>query len=319
MFSKFYFKITSSLIFLMTLVLSKDAFAQTVDATKGTATIANNIGDVTKDQIETARNLVMMISEFFVKYSFQVLGGLVVLFLGWLAGRYISNLIVKFLSTKKLDITVTKFIGSAVNLVVMTFALIVAMGKFGIDVAPLIAGLSVAGLGLSFALQGPLSNYAAGATLIFTKPFKVGEIIEVAGIMGEVIDVKLPRTEVKTVDGNLIVIPNRHIIGEIIQNYSYSKLLQLNVGVSYSVDVQKAIEIVIDIIKKDKRVTKKPNVGISEFADSSVNIYARVFCKQDEYWNVMFDLNKNIFEAFNKNGIEIPFPQRDVHIIKSDG
>ena len=164
MFSKFYFKITSSLIFLMTLVLSKDAFAQTVDATKGTATIANNIGDVTKDQIETARNLVMMISEFFVKYSFQVLGGLVVLFLGWLAGRYISNLIVKFLSTKKLDITVTKFIGSAVNLVVMTFALIVAMGKFGIDVAPLIAGLSVAGLGLSFALQGPLSNYAAGFT-----------------------------------------------------------------------------------------------------------------------------------------------------------
>jgi len=199
---------------------------------------------------------------------------------------------------------------------IMVFAFIVALGKFGIEIAPLIAGISVIGFGTSFALQGPLSNYASGATLIFTKPFKVGEIIEVAGVMGEVLDMKLPRTELKTVDGNMVVIPNKHIVGEVIQNYSTAKRLDINVGVSYKCDIDKAIGIVRDVVKKDKRVIKDPNAGISEFADSSINIYARVWCQQDDYWNVMFDVNRNILAEFNKQGIEIPFPQRDVHLVK---
>jgi small conductance mechanosensitive channel len=213
------------------------------------------------------------------------------------------------------DVTVSKFIVGAVKLAVFSFAVIVALGKFGIEIAPLIAGLSVAGFGLSFALQGPLSNYAAGATLIFTKPFKVGEIIEVADQMGEVLDMKLSRTEIKTVDGNVIVIPNKHIIGEIIHNYSNAKRLDINVGVSYSSNVQKAIDIVRNIITNDKRVVRPPKVGISEFADSSVNIYARLWCKQDDYWDVLFAINKDILDEFGKQGVEIPFPQRDVHII----
>lgn len=212
-----------------------------------------------------------------------------------------------------------KFMSAAAKFGVVAFAVIVALGKFGIEIAPLIAGISVAGFGLSFALQGPLSNYASGATLIFTKPFKVGDIIEVADVMGEVTDLKLPRTEIKTVDGNLIVIPNKHIVGEIIHNYSDAKRMDLMFGVSYKSDVEKAIRIISETIKGDARVApKEPKVGISEFADSSVNIMARLWCKQDDYWNVMFDINKKVFEAFNQEGIEIPFPQRDVHLFREE-
>lgn len=270
-------------------------------------------------QLQTAKSLIGLILEFVVKYSFQVLGGIIVLWVGWFVAKYIAGIVAKLLEKQRIDVTVSKFIVGAAKWAVMVFAVIVALGKFGIETAPLIAGVSVAGFGLSFALQGPLSNYASGATLIFTKPFKVGNIIEVVGVVGEVLDMKLSRTEIKTVDGNTVVIPNKHIIGEIIHNYSDAKRVDINVGVSYKCDVQKAIDIVRDVIQKDVRVVKEPNVGISAFGDSSVNIYGRVWCKQDDYWNVMFDVNKNILGEFKRQSIEIPFPQRDVHVFQGRG
>ncbi len=155
--------------------------------------------------------------------------------------------------------------------------------------------------------------------MIFTKPFKVGDIIEVAGVVGEVLDMKLARTEVKTIDGTLIVIPNKHIIGEVIHNCSHYKKVDLKVGVSYSTDMQKAIDTVLKVIKSDERVVKtmQPKVGISEFGDSSVNIMARFWCKQDDYYDVLFGINKGIFNAFLREGINIPFPQQDIHIIEN--
>jgi len=306
-------KILNSLFTLLILIPSK-VFAQ--ETAQAPLNAIKNLEEVAQAQVETAKKLIDMIIEFCVKYSFQVIGGLIVLFLGWLIANYIAKIISKLLIKNKVDVTVAKFIVGGIKLIIFTFAAIVALGKFGIEIAPLIAGLSVAGFGLTFALQGPLSNYASGVTLIFTKPFKVGEIIEVAGVIGEVTDLKLPRTEIKTIDGNMIVIPNRHIIGEIIHNYSTSKCIKFNIGVAYSADVDKAIELIEKIIAEDKRIVKTPNIGISEFADSCVNIYARAWCKQDEYWNVLFSVNRKIFAAFNDNNIEIPFPQRDVHIIK---
>ncbi len=284
--------------------------------------LANEGTDGTKGivstQVDTAKKLIDLALEYVVKYSFQALGGVIVLIIGWIVGGYVEGLVNKFLATKKLDVTVAKFISGAVKILVVVFAVIVALGKFGIEVAPLIAGISVAGFGLSFALQGPLSNYASGATLIFTKPFKVGDIIEVAGVTGEVVDMKLPRTDIKTIDGTLIFIPNKHIIGEIIHNYSAHKRVDIKVGVGYKSDVQKAIEIVKSVIKVDARTVANPKVGISDFGDSSVNIYARLWCKQDQYWDILFDLNKKIFDEFKKNNIDIPFPQRDVHVYREN-
>lgn len=291
-------------------------FASRAWAQAGEGTAGETVKTVAAAKVETARNLVDIVMEYAVKYSMQAVGGIVVLVLGWVVSGYVGGIVGRLLQEKKVDVTVSKFIVSTVKLLIMAFAAIVALGKFGIEIAPLIAGISVAGFGLSFALQGPLSNYASGATLIFTKPFKVKDIIEVAGVMGEVVDMQLARTMIKTVDGYTIVIPNKHIIGEIIHNYSDVKLLEINVGVSYSSDLDKAIALVKEVIHKDARAAREPNVGVSQFADSSVNIYARLWCRQDDYWDMMFAVNKNIFDAFKREAIEIPFPQRDVHVIQ---
>ncbi|MGE5279175.1 MAG: mechanosensitive ion channel family protein [Deltaproteobacteria bacterium] len=266
--------------------------------------------------VESTRKIFDWVVQMAVQYSFQVLGGIVILIAGWLVARYITNLLQKFLLSKNVDVTVTKFIVMIAKLIVMALAFLLALGKFGVEIAPLIAGLSVVGFGMSFALQGTLSNYVAGASLVFTKPFKVGDIIEVAGELGEVQDMTLPRTILKTVDGVNIFIPNKHIIGEIIQNYSELKRLDIKVGVSYKADIAKAIRVMKEVIGKDARVHnhEKPNLGISEFADSSINLHARLRVRQADYYDVMFSLNKAIFDAFKANDVEIPFPQRDVHL-----
>jgi len=283
-------------------------------------TTVKSLQDVTGEQIETVKKLIDVVVEFFVKYSFQVVGGLIVLALGWWIGGFVARKINAFLVQKKVDVTVAKFVGSFSKLIVMIFAVTVAMGKFGIEITPLIAGLSVVGLGLSLALQGPLSNYAAGLTLIFTKPFKVGDIVELVGQVGEITEIKIPRTEMKTVDGTTVMIPNNKIVGEIIENFSNWKKIQLSIGVGYKSDIDQAIQIVKDQISKDERVSKEKGilVGIIGFGDSSVDLKAIFFCKQDDYWQVQFDLNKNIFDGFNAANIEIPFPQRDVHLVRED-
>ena len=265
---------------------------------------------------QAVNRIMDVVIEYTVKYSFQVLGGFVVIFIGWIIANILSRYMASFLARHKVDITVSKFLVSISKLSIIALAFLMALEKFGVSITPLIAGLSVVGFGASFALQGPLSNYAAGATLIFTKPFKVGDIIEVVGVMGEVEDMALARTQLKTVDGTKIVIPNKHIIGEVIHNYTDHKKVDINVGISYDSDVDKAISLVRDIVIQDKRVSQapEPKVGISQFADSSINIYARVWCKQAEYWDVMFGVNKKINDEFRKAKITIPYPQRDVHI-----
>jgi len=134
--------------------------------------------------------------------------------------------------------------------------------------------------------------------------------------MGEVEDMTLPRTILITVDGIRVIIPNKHIIGEIIHNFSGLKKLDIKVGVSYKADLEKAIQVVRDVIRRETRIAgnPEPKIGISDFGDSSVNLYARLWCRQVDYWDVMFSINQKIFDEFKKGKIEIPFPQRDVHI-----
>ena len=267
-------------------------------------------------ELTTAQKLIDLVLETLVKYGFQALGGLLILAVGWMVAKFVSKIVKNFLEKQKVDVTVTKFLAMISKILVMAFALLMALGKFGVEVTPLLAGLSVAGVGVGLALQGTLSNYAAGTSLIFTKPFKVGDIIEVAGVMGEVEDVSLGSTQLTRVDGVKVVVPNKHIIGEVIQNYSGLKAADIKVGISYNSDVDKAIQTVRTVIKRDRRVfqEKEPKIGISEFADSSINLTVRLWCKQSDYLDVLFGINKGIFDEFRNHGIEIPFPQRDVHL-----
>lgn len=268
-------------------------------------------------EISTAKKLVDLVVEFCVKYSFQALGGIIVVIAGFFLAKFVARLLENLMRRKNVDVTVAKFLISIVKIIVIALALLIALGKFGITIAPFIAAISVIGFGASFAVQGPLSNYAAGATLIFTKPFKVGDIVEVAGVGGEVTDMTLARTEMKTLDGTVIFIPNKHVIGEVIHNYSEFKKLDFMIGISYDADSNKAIDIIKAIVSSNEKISKspEPKIGINEFADSSVNIYARLWCKPGDYYDVLFDLNGKVFAEFNSSGITIPFPQRDVHII----
>jgi small conductance mechanosensitive channel len=281
-----------------------------------TAALAQEM-TLTRESAGTLKKVFDWIVEAVVKYSFQVLGGIIVLAAGWVIANFVARFVGNFLNKKKVDVTVAKYMVSITKMVIMLFALIAALSKFGIEIAPFIAGLSVVGLGASLAMQGPISNYAAGAILIFTKPFKVGDLIEVIGIAGEVEDMTLPRTILKTVDGDLIVVPNKHIIGEIIHNSSDFKRVDITVGIGYRSDVDLAIRLIKETLKKDARVnqTREPKVGISEFADSSITIFVRFWCKQAEFYDVKFAVNRNILEALRSGHIEIPFPQREVRIL----
>ena len=266
--------------------------------------------------VTTLRKLVDLIIESTVKYSFQVLGGLIILLAGWIIARFLSRFVENFLLKHKIDITIKKFLVGFVKLVVMALAGLLALGKFGIEIAPFIAGLGVVGFGTSLALQGPLSNYAAGISLIFTKPFKVGDIIEVVGQMGEVEDMTLPRTILKTVDNTRIVIPNKHIIGEIIHNFSELKRLDIKVSVAYDSQVERAIDLLKLVVAQEDRISKAAEVkiGIFDFGDSAVNLYARAWCRQEDYWDVLFSANKKILEVYKQSGIEIPYPHQEVTI-----
>ncbi|MBF0494073.1 MAG: mechanosensitive ion channel [Candidatus Omnitrophica bacterium] len=267
--------------------------------------------------VATAQKLFGIAAEFLVKYSFQALGGIIVIIAGFFVANIACRFTGEFLHKHRIDVTISKFLLQIIKIAILALAVLIALGNFGITIAPFIAGLSVAGFGLSFALQGPLSNYAAGATLIFTKPFKVGDIIEVVNVLGEVEDMTLARTQVRTIDGTTVMVPNKHIIGEIIHNYSEHKKVDIKVGVAYGTDIDKATKLVKEIAEKDARVAKNPapRIGILEFADSSIIIYAQLWTKQTDYWQVLFDVNKAINETFRSGGISMPFPQRDVHII----
>jgi len=257
--------------------------------------------------------------EFTVKYSFQALGGLVILFVAWIVSRYLANLVSKTLSQRKIDITIVRFLAQLVRLIVMVLGVLMMLSSFGVQIAPLVAGLSVAGVGIGLAIQGPLANYAAGATLIFTKPFKLGDIIEVNGFQGEVSDISLPRTELNGLDGSRIIIPNKHIIGEVIKNFAELRKLEINVGVTYDSDIKKVIGVIEDIIKKEERIPNHEvyKVGIKEFADSSINLQAFVWVPQTKYIDAKFAINRAIVEQFRNHNIAIPFPQRDVRIIET--
>lgn len=283
------------------------AQAQTSSSEQNTDEITSSLGKIVDWIIEAC-----------VKYSFQVLAGLFLLLIGWFVGNFLARITRDLLKKKNIDVTVTKFIAGAVKLLVMIFAVIAALSKFGVEIAPIIAGLSVVGFGTSFALQGPLSNYAAGITLVFTKPFKVGDIIEVAEVHGEVEDMTLSRTLLTTIDGDKINIPNKHIIGEIIHNFTALKRVDITVGVSYSTDMDLALKVIKDVVDDDSRVvtSRGAKIGITEFADSSVNIFVRLWCKQQDYYDVKFAINKRIFEVLRDNKIEIPFPTREIRIVE---
>jgi small conductance mechanosensitive channel len=260
--------------------------------------------------------IIGFITEGAVKYSFQLIGCVIILIAGWVLSRFMAKVVGRALRGKRVDISVEKFLIQTVRIAVLALGGMFALSSLGVQIAPLIAGLSVAGVGAGLALQGPLSNYASGATLIFTKPFKVGDNIEITGFQGEVKDISLPRTELLAGDGSKVIIPNKHIVGEVIKNYSTFRQLEINVAVSYESDVQKALELIEKIVTADKRIpaAEPYNVGIKEFAESGIKLQAVVCVPQGILLNIKYDFNRAIFDQFKQQGIIIASPRREVYV-----
>jgi len=244
---------------------------------------------------------------------------IVILVIGIIVIRVLVKLIAKFFHKVDFDRGVETFIENAAKVVLWIILLIILLGNLGVNVSGLIAGLGIMGFIVGFALKDTLGNIASGVFILFYKPFKVGDWIKVGGVVGAVESVGIAACELKSPDNIKITIPNSKIWGDVIQNYTGNpirKLYNLEIGISYDSNIDKAIRIINDILKKDERVLKdpEPQIVVKSLGDSSVNISARPSVKKEDYWSVYFDSVKKIKEEFDKNGISIPFPQRDVWI-----
>jgi small conductance mechanosensitive channel len=247
--------------------------------------------------------------EFIVKYGFQVLGGIIILFIGWKIAGWAARLFVKFGEKKHFDVTLTKFLANIIRTIVMVFVFLMAIEKFGVTIAPMVAAASALIFGTSFALQAPLSNYAAGLMVILTRPFVVGNTIQVQGVGGVVEEVKLPATVLVTEDGERITIPNKEIVGQILYNSAANKVVELTLGVAID-DPERAIETIRRALRTQPQVVKspEPQIGIDSFGDSSIVIGLRYWVPTAQFFQSKYAVNLAILNALKAAKISLPFP-----------
>jgi small conductance mechanosensitive channel len=270
-----------------------------------------------QDEMQAMQTVVNRAIDFFVNYSFQIVGAILVLIAGVIVARAVASFLLKVLERKDFDITLSKFLTAAVKGVILGFAIIIALGKFGITIAPFVAALAAMAFGASFAIQGPLSNYGAGLTIIITRPFVVGNTISVAGVSGVVEEVKLGTTILTDEDGVRITIPNKHIVGEILHNSEERKIVEDIVRISYDSDPEEAIKTIKETLDGFQEISKDPppQVGIQKFGDSSIDIGLRYWIPTRKFFQTLFKANLAVYKGLKDKNIQIPFPQRDIHIV----
>jgi small conductance mechanosensitive channel len=267
----------------------------------------------------TAETAVATAVEMVSNWGLQVIGAIAVLIIGrWIAG-IIRKAVRRSLNRGNIDESLIPFLESMAYYVVITVTIIAVMNLFGIETTSLIAVVGAAGLAVGLALQGTLSNFAAGAMLLVFRPFKIGDFVEVGGSAGSVSQIGVFTTTLNTPDNVVILIPNSQVYGQSIKNYSGTdtRRVDMVMGISYGDDIGKAIEVIKAIIARDDRVLADPEpvVAVAELGDSSVNIVVRPWSKGSDYWGLKFDLTRAFKEELEAAGCSIPFPQRDVHVI----
>ncbi|MFC3024947.1 small-conductance mechanosensitive channel MscS [Vibrio zhugei] len=256
-------------------------------------------------------------SDLMFEYSMNIIWAILILFVGNIAVRLVANSVGKLMKKRRMDKAVIDFVHAIVRYLLFILVLIAALGKLGVQTASVVAVIGAAGLAVALALQGSLSNFAAGVLIVAFRPFKSGDYVEVGGIAGSVSSIQIFQTILNSPDNKMIVVPNSSIIGGPITNYSRHKIrrIDLMIGVSYNADLRQTRKVLKDLLESDDRVLKDPavTVEVHTLADSSVNFVVRPWVKTEEYWPVYWDMMLRIKETLDENGIEIPFPQMDVH------
>lgn len=257
------------------------------------------------------------LSDYLILHSGALFSALVIVIVGFILARWIGRFAERWFERKAMEPPVRMLLTRIIKLLVLLSALVVALGTAGMDVTALIAGFGVAGLGVGLALQGVLGNLVAGLTIIFTKPFRVGEYIEILGVQGQVTRIELFTTTLVHPDRSRVVIPNRKIIGEVLHNYGGIRQLELTVGVAYGTNLAEALQVISGILKTSPRVLREfePMIGVTGLGNSSITIAVKPWVAVADFGPASAEIYQSIVCAFRDYKIDIPFPQHEVRLL----
>jgi len=259
-----------------------------------------------------------LVEQLVSDYGVKVVAAVVIFIVGRWAAKALVGVVERMMTRSGVDALLVSFTKNIFYVGAMAFVFMAVLGKLGIQTTSFIAVLGAAGLAIGLALQGSLSNFAAGVMLVLFRPFKVGDFIEAGGTAGVVEEMLIFSTKLRTGDNKQIFVPNGSIIGGNITNYSAkpTRRVDMMFGVGYDDDIKKVKRVIDEVLAADDRILKDPapTVGVSELAANSVNLVVRPWVNAADYWAVLLDLNENMKLRFDQEGISIPYPQRDVHI-----
>ncbi len=269
-----------------------------------------------QEEIDQFKAVYDTVVTFFVTYSFQLVGALIILVIGLLVSNRVARLVSRTCDKHKLDVTLSRFLASCTKIIIIAAVSVICLGKIGISVTPFVAAIGALSLGAGLAMQGLLSNYGAGFNIIITRPFVVGDTITVQGVTGIVKEVRLAQTILTDEDEATILIPNRHIVGEIIHNSNDFKVVESTLGVAYNSDVNQVTNTITGVLHElGVDANREPQIGIDEFGDNSINFGIRFWVPTDKYHQLRFLVNNELLKALRLAGIEIPFPQREIRLL----
>ena len=257
---------------------------------------------------------------YLLPWGTQIVLALLVFFVGRIVTKLVIKGIIGTMTRAKVDPILTNFINTVLNSMMLVLVIVISLSQLGLETASLITLLGAAGLAVGLALKDSLSHFAAGVMLIVFRPFKLGDYVEVGGVSGSVDQITIFSTRLKTPDNKVVTVPNGNVFGNTMVNFSAesTRRVDMIVGISYGSDLLKAKSLLKEIVESHDKVLKDPEtkIAVSELADSSVNFVVRPWAKAEDYWAVKWELTEQIKLRFDAEGIEIPFPQMDVHLHK---
>ncbi|HKB82250.1 MAG TPA: mechanosensitive ion channel family protein [Burkholderiales bacterium] len=269
------------------------------------------------EHVESLNHIKTVALDLAIRFGPKVLVAIGIMVGGYFAGRWVGRVMARGLTKFDLEPPVRDLLVRITRILVLGLFAIMALQNLGVELLPLIAGIGVAGAGIALAMQGVLGNVVAGLTIIFTRPFRVGEYISIVGVEGTVENMTLFNTTLAHADLSRVVIPNRKVVGEILHNYGKIRQLSITVGVAYDTDLNNALATVGEILQTNPRVLKAPapGMGISVLADSSINISVSPWVNVPDFGPAGSEINKAIVETFRSRSISIPFPQHEVRML----
>lgn len=269
-------------------------------------------------ELQQFQQIYTLIAQYLVTYSFQILGAVIIVVLGFFVARRAGAMVEGLMVRHHVDVTLSRFTGGGIKMIIVAMVAIVALGKLGISVTPFVAAIGAISLGAGLALQGLLSNYGAGVSIIVTRPFVVGDTISVKGVIGLVKSVQLGCTILSNADGVQISIPNKHIVGEIIHNSFADSIVETKVSIAYRSDPLQAIALIRQALGSVQGIStqRPPQVGIDAFGESGITLGIRFWARTETLVYSRYQAHAEIFRVLRSNHIEIPFPQREVRMLQ---